>query len=738
MSTISKHNNLSTFLTYAYGTINLSGVYSILNENSNINVKNSTINHLIPSFIINNGTTNIIDSNVEDAFENNIIIDNSNNYIDNLQYNNKKYSFVQNGSLFPYSNIVLAPSTSFFDPTSNDYQLIIPIHDKWKNRKDEYIQEHGIENIGTGNQFYSTHFLNDGSYGYWGNKYGGQWIKDVTSGLNINSIQDLNTCLNTIPRNLNGYTVKLIYTDTNITNLNINNFYNGTLNLVFQNDLYNSNTVQFNINNNNLTLNIEFSGAVNIVKFNINDNKDANMVFNEINTTSFQGDNNYLTLNFKDVISRSATLFNNNSYGNKVVISSITDNEAILTRQLAENNKIYGNYITVLSIEDKLGDLVNDNAEIIEYDEDQVSQYMNFTIDEVHPKMFRDVSDIGTIIGWNADLPIPRGYYKCDGSEIAVDLNNPQDEFYNGQLAYYLNGNLSTKTIKLPNIPSTTPVAVATDINSDICTCKPRYLSSGYPGGVGIVYIIKYNNNFENKKGNETIIPPSFTPLPKPTPTPTPDPISTSDPQPVNVYASFIYNYNDDNSKYTESIEAGTSLRLKALKSYGGTFDRTCTLKIPRQNGDTTSGSKYVLSQLSMKSKAHGHWVDPAAYTIVQIKLNNTTIDMHNKILYGCTVSTQRLGVPDIGDEEEIITSYTKTNAISINKQNFVDIKVERTDNNCTRWSHTTAYTYADNSYIYIVLHVVCYSHTGALENNIWYTDVNQITGTGCKFYGKN
>lgn len=520
MSTFSKHNNLSTFLTCSYGTINLSGTYSILNENSNINVKNSSINSLIPSFIINNGVTNIINSDVDIAYENNIIIDNSKNYIDDQQYNNFKYSYVENGSIFPYSKVVLTPVNSFFDTTSNDYQLIIPINDKYKNHKDEYVKETGKEDFGTGNEFYSTHFLNNGNYGYWGNKFGGQWIRNVGN-LNINSIQDFTTCINTIPRNLNGYQVTLIYKDFEFTNTNINNFYNGTLNLIFLKDLSGENNVEFNISNNNLTLNIEFSGIITNFNFVLNDNKNVNIVFDNIKNTTFKGSNNYLDLNFKNIISNPFSLFSSESYGNKIVISSITDNNGILTEALVDNNKMYGNYITVLSVEDKIGDLVNDNAEIFEYDEDQISQYMNFTIDEIHPKMFRDVSDIGTIIGWNAALPIPRGYYACDGSEIAVDLHNPNDEFYNGQLAYYLNGNLSTKTIKLPNLPVLKPSVITTD---------PFYCTdaNGHPNFVPrnsrekLIYIIKYNNNFENKKGRVEIEATPQSPIPTPEPEPEP------------------------------------------------------------------------------------------------------------------------------------------------------------------------------------------------------------------------
>lgn len=527
MSTIAKHNNLSTFINCCYGTINLSGDYSILNQNSNINVKNSTIDGLIPSFIINNGVTNIFKSNVNTAGENNIIIDNSKNYIDDQHYNNLKYSYIENGSLFPYSKISLTKNASFFDPTSNNYQLVIPIDNIYKNDKNKFINENGIENIGTGNSSYSTHFLNNGNYGYWGNKFGGQFINKTN--LSINNFQDLVNCVNTIPRNLNGYTVDITYKSDQFVNLNIENFYNGNLNFIFQESIQNN--VNFNLNNNNLNVDIKFLNSINKCTFHLNDNVNTAFTFKNASNLTFIGTNNYLDIKFENKLTNSLSLFEKNSYGNKVCISSIIENNDFLMRYLSNNNKINGNYISVLSIEDRIGDLVNDNSEVFESftNENNESQYMNFTIDEVHPKIYRDVCDIGTIIGWNAKLPIPRGYYPCNGQKVAVDLINPNDEYYNGQLAYYLNGNLTDSTIQLPYLPNAKPSILTTDPN--YCTDSvgnPNFIPQD--PNAELIYIIKYNNNFENKKGRVTTTTP---PSPIPTIIPTPEPQPEPEPPPV-------------------------------------------------------------------------------------------------------------------------------------------------------------------------------------------------------------
>lgn len=499
MSFFALHNQLPVNIIKPYGNISLSGDYSILNDSSNINITNSDISDLIPSFIINNGKTNIINTNVNNSLPNNIIIDNSQNYIDDQQYNNNQYTFIENGSLFPYSKISQTDLTKFTDINSNDYELIIPINDQFKNNKNKYVEQHGIENFGTGNEKYSTHFLNNGNYGYWGNKFGGQWTSNYTE--NIENYQDLVTFLTTIPRNLNGYQITINYNDTVLNELNIINLYNGILNINFNNELIENSEKYFNIQNNNLTLNINLFSDVSMFKYNLYDNKDINIhYYDNASSIIFYGDNNNINVYFEQIITGNLEVFKNNSYGNKVLISSnlnyITDDEYFY-RRLENNNDNCGNFITIIPYNKKIANFTNDGDK--QFDENN-SDYMSFTIDEVHPKMIRDVSDIGTIIGWNAKLPIPRGYYVCNGQEIKVDLNNPQDEYYNGQLAYYLNGNLTSPTFTLPNIPAASPSCLTSDIN--------YYFEANGRGAnfvpqdrsAKLIYIIKYNNNFQNKK----------------------------------------------------------------------------------------------------------------------------------------------------------------------------------------------------------------------------------------------
>lgn len=538
MSLFAKHNQLTT---------SLSGHFSIINQNSNINIKNSTVSSLIPSFVINNGQTLFINTDMDNALEKNVILDSSKNYIDDQQYNKFNYSYIEK-SIYPYNKLsVKEIDDSLLDPSSENEQLIIPSTVIFKDGKQDYIQENNRQNLGDGNEFYSAHFLTNTVYGYWGNKYGGQWIKDLTD-YEIDDFQNLQIFFNTSPRNLNGHIVNIIYSGIEFSNLNIKNFYNGVINITFS-YLSNQRNKFFIIQNNNLILNLIFNGETSLCNFTLNDNKDLNIKYNgQVHNSSYQGNNNYLTITFGDLVNGVFDLFRKDSYGNKVNITPLIMNEDLkdyFIRRLENNNSYYGNFITVNGIQEKINNLINDSDELVVSD----GSYMDFTIDETYPKTYRDVSDIGTIIGWPAFLPVPRGYYVCDGRQVKIDLNNPLDEYYNGQLAYYLNGTINTSTIKLPNIPSAVPSCMITDPNY---YHHPTYGDNFVPiGQDGLIYIIKYNNNFENIK---TKAVPS-TPRVIPPPYIEPEPPSESEPTIItttlttNFYVSEIHPLTYESTK---------------------------------------------------------------------------------------------------------------------------------------------------------------------------------------------
>lgn len=489
MSIFARNNQISNKLEPKHGDVFLT-TFSIICEGSNVNVNYSTITDIVPVFTINNSNINILNTNIngdEDKVIGNISINNSKQYVDNLTY--KNYTYVEKGSIFNYPDISLAGDV-FFNTSAKDTELIIPFSDLYS--KEDYVTENHLENFGTGNEHYSTHFLNNSNYGYWGNKFGGEFTSDTVINTEDNDVLEI--LFRTLPRNLNGYTVTINVKKIIGQKFEIKNFYNGILNIVFNKE---SNTALlakiFSIKNNNLVLNITFKQMLENTSFSIHDNKDLNLIFDEtIERSYFSGDNNYINLTFNKTI-ENLTLFNS-SYGNKIIINSISNNNTEFINSLSDINYKKGNYIFVKSYTGRIGKRVNDSSNV------SIDSNYNpsFTIDEVHPKKYRDITDIGTIVGWPAHLPIPRGYYECNGEEVLVDIHNPQDEYYNGQLAFYLNNDLKTSKIKLPDIPSAKP----TCRTNDLYYYKSSTGTTNFVpvGSDGIKYIIKYNNNFENKK----------------------------------------------------------------------------------------------------------------------------------------------------------------------------------------------------------------------------------------------
>lgn len=477
---------------YDYVTDYENESFVILNENSNIVFDDITVENITPIFNISNGTTNIINLNSDSELSNSITINNSNNYIDNLDFNNNTLKYVEKGSIFNYANEITYTENWVIKSTSAE--LIIPSSiEICKSSKTEYIKYHPeIFNQNTGNEYYSTHYLTNSVYGYWGNKYRGEFIKDVE--ITANGLYDANNILNSIPRNLNGYTVTINIdgnASDNIIDLNIINFCNGILNINFNVTVLNSNIILppstiLNIQNNNAQININFRKQIEELQFNIQDNEDLNFIFNTIKKCNFAGTNNIIKINSIVDIDLNTNLFITNSFSNKIYINN---NSNILTEILKDNNAYNGNYFFISGLTTKVGDLVNDYYTLNRnYDE-------QFVINEVQPlnRNYREITDIGTIIGWNANLPIPRGYYPCSGQTISVDIHNPNDEFYNGMLAYYLNRNLMDSTFQLPNIPILTRT-----INSEYDPNYGNIKETIDNSQSKLIYIIKYNNNFQN------------------------------------------------------------------------------------------------------------------------------------------------------------------------------------------------------------------------------------------------
>lgn len=488
---------------YDYITEFSGSSFAILNENSNVNFNDVQINNITPTFNINNSSINILSSSfINNILTGNITINNSNSYIDDLRFNNRTHSFTENGSLFNYVDEI-SESVGWVVNSIKEQLLIPSSLDVCNSSKTEYIRNaNQIKNFGTGNQYFSTHYITNKIYGYWGERYAGQFISDCVID-DISSMMDFTKVLNTIPRNLNGYTVTIIakngyYAAENVDSLNISNFYNGKLNIYLK-DVTISN-FKFNIINNNANILLSAS-HLDSVNLNMEDNQDINLLFghthlndqNEeveaggLTDVSFTGNNNNLNLKFN--LMYNLTFFNK-SFSNKVIIDTLPGNFEILNSLLHNNNVYNGNYYFIKGLDAAVGDLVNDGSDVFDrrYNE-------QFVINEVHPLVNRDISDIGTIVGWNAELPIPRGYYVCSGQTISIDIHNSEDEFYNGQLAYYLNKDLNNSTMTLPNIPEAVPSAMSTDPNiKNIINFIPKDPEAK------LIYIIKYNNNFENKR----------------------------------------------------------------------------------------------------------------------------------------------------------------------------------------------------------------------------------------------
>jgi len=484
-------NNILNFPT--------SGMYGILSENSELMIEYSTC---------------ISGKAYASTFKNSKTQYNcaSGNYID---YENVIWlnSIVNKDE---YTNLIRIPSF---------YKINLIQIGSYTNIKNPKNKENGGILDKTDFKF-SGYLINDRDKVFWSN-FGenytntGQFYKDSTIDIKTSEFIDL---LKKIPKNLNGYNVTFNIIDNTFSgDINIDYFYNGQLtikNINLSGCLYiNNNQSNINIISSILSGNKQFDNLETIYTNTIlNNNKNLmfyNCTFtNNNNTELFIGNNNYI--NFENnVYNLSSNLTNNNGYwyNNNIIFNESTeiDNVSKLisnNREIDQSNIIKvnnynlpvssNNYLfnhTHNGLYDNISAFVNNSISITGSCYNTLSAITNMM-----PLTFRGV-DVGSIIGWpqyckingtiSTWLPtIPDGFYNCSISndnptnsfEIPIDINDPTDKYFNGQLALLLNNSITQKTFTIPQINIYGPY------NNN-----------------RMVYIIKYNNNFEHNQTSSTI-----------------------------------------------------------------------------------------------------------------------------------------------------------------------------------------------------------------------------------------
>lgn len=217
---------------------------------------------------------------------------------------------------------------------------------------------------------------------------------------------------------------------------------------------------------------------------------------------------------------------NNNSFYNLsavIAIESTSNNNLIFDEPSIISDILTGQYDSLLSANlnmiqlkniDMPKDLANNNLlfnHTHKYLYDNILAYTNnlpissnFYLKDnlmmnTYPLAYSNV-EIGSIIGWPQYkhniygwLPKPPdGFYNCSEAtdnplssfEIPIDVANPTDKFFNGQLAELMNANITDITFNIPNIPAITGEISKTH---------------------RLIYIIKYNNNIEYNQTTGTI-----------------------------------------------------------------------------------------------------------------------------------------------------------------------------------------------------------------------------------------
>lgn len=484
-------NNILNFPT--------SGMYGVLSENSELMIEYSAcISGTAYTSTFKNGKT---------------------------QYNYASGNFINYENIIWLNSIVNKDEYTNLIRIPSFYKINLIQTGSYTNIKNPINKENG--GFLDKNDFkFSGYLINDGNKLFWstfGENYTniGQFYKDSTINL---TTSEFNGLLKRIPRNLNGYNVTFNIIDNTFSGTtNIDYFYNGQLtikNINLSGCLYvNNNQCNINVISATISGNEMFgNNNTSIIYTSTKLDNNKNIIFsnckftNNNNTELFIGNNNDII--FKDnIYNLSANLTNNNGfwYNNNIIFNEpneIEDISKIISgnREIDKSNIINvndynlpvssNNYLfnhTHNGLYDNISAFVNNSISITADCYNTLSAITNMI-----PLTFRGV-DIGSIIGWpqyksgNNWLPtIPDGFYNCSISDdnptnsfdIPIDINDPTDKYFNGQLALLLNDKINKQTFRIPNIDA--------------------YYSES-ENTHRLIYIIKYNNNFEHNQTSSTI-----------------------------------------------------------------------------------------------------------------------------------------------------------------------------------------------------------------------------------------
>ena len=498
-------NNILNFPT--------SGMYGILSENSELMIEYSTcISGTAYTSTFKNGKT---------------------------QYNYASGNFINYENIIWLNSIVNKDEYTSLIRTPSFYKINLIQIGSYTNIENPKNKDNG--GLLDKNDFkFSGYLINDGDKIFWskfGNNYTniGQFYKESTINLTTSEFTNL---LKKIPKNLNGYNVtfNIIDKETNVfsKSINIDYFYNGQLtikNINLSGCLYvNNNQSNINFISSTISGNEKFGNTnTGIIYTSTKLDNNKNIIFsdceftNNNNTELFIGNNNDII--FKDNIYNLSSYLTNNKgvwYNNNIIFNEpneIEDISKIISgnREIDKSNIINvndyslpvssNNYLfnhTHNGLYDSISAFVDNSISITDGCYNTLSAITNML-----PLTFRGV-DVGSIIGWpqyckingtiSTWLPaIPDGFYNCsiggdnptNSFNIPIDINDPTDKYFNGQLALLLSDNINNLTFQIPYIHEIYGLGTKVGTN--------------YNNNHRIVYIIKYNNNFEHNQTSSTI-----------------------------------------------------------------------------------------------------------------------------------------------------------------------------------------------------------------------------------------
>lgn len=490
-----------------------SGMYGILIENSNVILDNTLCNTAKSCVsVFKNSKLHYNNCDTTNVLYENVI------WLNSIVNKDKKSTFQKSASLLntnliqtgSYINITVSTPTTF--------------------------NNSGNGGLVDQNFYFSGYLINNNDKIYWSindkeHNNIGQFYKDSNIAL---THADFKNLLDKIPKNLNGYNVIFTINDNNILDdsITLDGFYNGKLfiyNLQINKQLIcKNNSCEININNsiinkntNNISLlfNNNYNINLNDVTFgkNLTDKNKTNLLMSGYNNALICFKNILFTPIYTDLeLSDNKLLDNTNTYNNKFSFEENSEDTKkaisyLINNQLNELDKSNIILISDYNITDpQYNNLLYNHTHLHLYDEisaltdDSItSKYYYITsavIADISPITYRGV-DVGSIIGWpqyTADNGItwkpviPDGFYNCSiGSDnplgdfnIPIDIANPKDKYFNGQLAKLLSADYNSITFKIPHIPE----VIGQKLNTN-----------------RLVYIIKYNNNFEHNQTSHNL-----------------------------------------------------------------------------------------------------------------------------------------------------------------------------------------------------------------------------------------